>query len=144
MEWKEHNGRIISNFRENGGRISPEVNATLAEVEVVVVTMKGARSGATYEVPLTCFSLAGDDFFVVASAGGASQAPSWYYNLKANPDVCVERGVDKYRAAAALVEDPAERARLYAETVKVRSEFADYEKKAARQIPIFVIRRTAD
>jgi deazaflavin-dependent oxidoreductase (nitroreductase family) len=144
MSWKEHNAKIIASFRENEGKIPPEVNETLAQIEVVVVTMKGARSGVEYVVPLTCFSLGEDDFFVVATAGGAPQTPSWYYNLKAHADVLVERGVEKYSATAVLVEDPAERARLYTKTIEMRSEFAAYEQKAGRPIPVFVVQRKRD
>ena len=144
MSWKEHNANIITSFRENEGKIFPEVNAILAQVEVVLITMKGAKSGVEHVMPLACFSLGEDDFFVVATAGGAPQTPSWYYNLKANPDVLIERGVEKYSAAATLVKDPAERARLYAKTIEVRSEFAAYEKKAGRPIPVFIIQRKRD
>ncbi|SDO78488.1 nitroreductase/quinone reductase family protein [Actinacidiphila guanduensis] len=141
VSWKERNAEIIADFRKNGGKISPGINAILAQVEVVLITMKGAKSGAQYVVPLTCFPLEEGDFFVVASAGGAPRTPSWYHNLKAHPDVLIERGIERYPAVATLVEDPTERAHLYAQTTRVRSEFADYERKAGRLIPVFIVRR---
>jgi deazaflavin-dependent oxidoreductase (nitroreductase family) len=137
----EHNTGIIAAFRENGGKIPPDVHAVLSETEMVLLTVKGAKSAREYVIPLTYFSL-GEDFFIVASAAGSAKTPSWYYNLKQNPQVVVERGTEKYPAVATLVEDEAERARLYSKAASARSSFADYEKKSGRAIPVFIVRRT--
>lgn len=132
-----HNRRL----RENGGRIPPDLHPVLSETDMVLLTMKGAKSGREYVIPLACFSLC-EDFFVVASAGGSTETPSWYYNLKQNPQVVAERGAEKYAAIATLVEDEAERARLYSKTAEAQESFADYEKKSGRAIPVFIVRRT--
>jgi deazaflavin-dependent oxidoreductase (nitroreductase family) len=136
----EHNAGIIEAFRKHGGRIPSDLHPVLAETDMVLLTIKGAKSGREYVIPLVSFSL-GEDFFVVASAGGSPKPPSWYYNLKQNPQVVAERGAEKYAAIATLVEEEAERARLYSKTVEVQESFAGFEKKAGRTIPVFIVRR---
>jgi deazaflavin-dependent oxidoreductase (nitroreductase family) len=116
------------------------VHPILSEIEVVLLTVRGAKTGREHVIPLTCFGLE-EDFFVVASAGGSPRTPAWYYNLRKNPELWVERGTEKYQAVATLVEDPQERARLHAKAVEVRSEYGDFEEGAGRVIPVFVVRR---
>jgi deazaflavin-dependent oxidoreductase (nitroreductase family) len=137
----EFNADIIAAFRENGGKIPSDVHPAAAETDIVLVTMKGAKSAREYVIPLACFGI-GDDFFVAATAGGSKRNPPWYYNMKQHPHVVVERGTERYPAVATLVEDETERARLYSKAAATRSSFADHEKKSGRAIPVFIIRRT--
>ena len=53
---------------------------------VVLVTMRGAKSGALRKVPLMRVEHEGE-LVIVASLGGAPEHPKWYWNLRANPDV---------------------------------------------------------
>ena len=97
---------------------------------------KGAKSGRELCSPLA-YSTDGDDVVVIASMGGAPSNPNWYHNLKANPDVTIEVGTDKYEATAVLTEGE-ERDRLYAAQAAELPIFHKYAEKAApRVIPVF-------
>ena len=126
------NKKAIAEFRANGGKCGPPFEGT----PIVLVTMKGAKSGRELCSPLA-HSTDGDDVIVIASMGGAPNNPNWYHNLKANPDVTLEVGTDKYEATAVLTEGE-ERERLFAAQAQKMPIFAKYAEKAApRVIPVF-------
>ena len=77
-------------------------------------------------------------YAAVASKGGSANTPSWYYNLKANPDVRLQdqTTIGDF-SARELVGD--ERAIWWSRAVDVFEPFADYEQKAGRLIPVFVL-----
>ncbi len=126
------NNKAIAEFRAAGGKCGPPFDGT----PIVLVTMKGAKSGRELCSPLA-YSTDGDDLVVIASMGGAPNNPNWYHNLKANPDVTIEVGADTYAATAVLTEGD-ERARLYAAQAEQLPIFHKYAEKAApRVIPVF-------
>jgi deazaflavin-dependent oxidoreductase (nitroreductase family) len=131
----EFNQSIIKEFRANQGKVGGPLEA----MPVLLLTMTGAKTGRTLVRPL-CYSRDGDRLVIIASYGGAPRNPPWYHNLVANPDVTVEVGTEKFKARAAEVYG-AERDNLYAEAAKLMPLFADYQKKAKRQIPLFVLTR---
>ena len=65
------------------------VDSALGQIPIVLLTVRGARSGVERTVPLLYFS-DGDDVILIASSYGRPKFPAWYYNLKANPDVTLE------------------------------------------------------
>jgi deazaflavin-dependent oxidoreductase (nitroreductase family) len=71
---------------------------------------------------------------------GAPRNPDWYYNLKANPEVTVEVGTESYAAEAVEVTG-AERDRIYAEMAAASPQFAEYEQKTDRTIPVVALKR---
>jgi len=81
----------------------------------------------------------------VGSKGGAPTHPTWLGNIKANPEVEVEvptdGGTEKFKARAHVVDDRAERDRLYAEMTKIWPSFADYQKRTDRLIPVVRLER---
>ncbi|TMC52908.1 MAG: nitroreductase family deazaflavin-dependent oxidoreductase [Chloroflexi bacterium] len=111
---------------------------------LLLLTARGARSGELITTPLVC-GKDGDNFIVVASKGGAPQNPTWFGNIKANPDVEVEvvtdGGTEKFKAQAKVVESRAERDRLYKDMVRIWPSFADYEKRTERLIPVVILER---
>jgi deazaflavin-dependent oxidoreductase (nitroreductase family) len=126
------NKKAIAEFRANGGQCGPPFEGT----PIVLVTMKGAKSGRELCSPLA-HSNDGDDVIVIASMGGAPNNPNWYHNLRANPDVTIEVGTDKYEATAVLTEGE-ERERLYAAQAQKMPIFNKYAEKATpRVIPVF-------
>jgi deazaflavin-dependent oxidoreductase (nitroreductase family) len=111
---------------------------------VILMTATGAKSGDLITTPLV-FGRDGDDYVIVASKGGAPTHPTWFNNLKKNPDVEVEapadHGTEKFKARAKMVEDRAERDRLFKEMTKIWPSYADYEKRTERLIPIVILER---
>ena len=111
---------------------------------VALITAKGAKSGELITTPLVC-GRDGKDCIVGASKGGAPAHPTWFGNIKANPEVEVEvptdDGTETFKARAHVVEDRAEHDRLYAEMTKIWPSFADYQKRTDRLIPIIRLER---
>ena len=104
---------------------------------VIVLTSVGAKTGKLRKSPLMRVEHDGE-YAVVASLGGAPKNPVWYYNLTANPHVELQDGPVKkdYQAREVHGEEYAvwlERA------VAVWPDYADYQKKTTRQMPIFVL-----
>ena len=110
---------------------------TMRGMPVVLVTHKGRHSGAVRKTPLMRVA-DGDTYLLIASIGGAPKHPVWYYNLVADPDITVRDGATVQPMRARLVTDAAERARLWPIAVAAFPNYADYEKKTTRVIPVFV------
>lgn len=103
---------------------------------VVVYTMRGAKSGLLRRVPLMRVEHNGA-YAVVASKGGAPQHPAWYHNITANPEVEVQDGTVHFDARARELSG-AERDEWWARAVAAFPPYADYAKKAGRQIPVLL------
>ena len=104
---------------------------------VVLVTHKGRHSGAIRKTPLMRVA-DGDTYLLVASIGGAPKHPVWYYNLVADPNITVRDGAQVQQMRARLVTDAAERARLWPIAVAAFPNYAEYEMRTTRVIPVFV------
>src|ERR1700736_6326434 len=93
---------------------------------VLLMTAKGAKSGDEICTPLV-YGREGNDYVIVASKGGSPANPSWVGNIKANPEVDVEvakdGGTEKVKARARVVDDRAERDRLFEEMSKIWPSF---------------------
>jgi deazaflavin-dependent oxidoreductase (nitroreductase family) len=136
FDFNAMNKGVIEHFRANGGDPGPP----FVGMPVLILTTKGAKTGATRENPLVY--LPTDDASVIfASKAGAPSNPDWFYNLKANPEVTVEQGTETYTAHARIVEGE-ERDRLYAEQVAVAPQFGEYAASTTRLIPVIVLERT--
>ena len=104
---------------------------------VVLITMRGAKSGKLRKVPLMRVEHDGV-YAVVASKGGAPQHPVWYHNLKANPVVDLQDGTIT-RDFRAREVDGEERDIWWKRSVDAYPPYADYQKKTDRLIPVFVL-----
>jgi deazaflavin-dependent oxidoreductase (nitroreductase family) len=82
----------------------------------------------------------GDRLLVFATKGGAPSHPSWYHNLVANPRVTVERGNDTFEANAVPITGE-ERDRLYNRYAEQFPQFAEYERRTTRKIPVVALER---
>jgi deazaflavin-dependent oxidoreductase (nitroreductase family) len=116
--------------------------ATLSGKPVIVLTSVGAKTGKLRKTALMRVEHAGD-YAVVASRGGAATNPVWYHNLKKNPHVELQDGATKRDYLAREVTG-AEKATWWERSVEVWPDYAKYQKKTTRQIPVFVLEPLED
>jgi deazaflavin-dependent oxidoreductase (nitroreductase family) len=104
---------------------------------VILLTTIGAKSGKVRKTPLMRVEHGGE-YAVVASLGGAPKHPVWYFNIKANPQVELQDGTEtKDYEAREVFGD--EKAVWWERAVATWPDYADYQKKTDRQIPVFVL-----
>ncbi len=108
---------------------------------VVILTSVGARSGKIRKTPLMRVEHEGE-YAVVASLGGAPTHPVWYYNLKANPQVELQDGPSPQPMQAREVTGE-EKAVWWARAVEAFPNYASYQEKTDREIPVFVLEPAA-
>jgi deazaflavin-dependent oxidoreductase (nitroreductase family) len=128
------NQGIVEEFRANHG----VVGGPFEGAPMILITHKGAKTGVERTSPLV-YTQDGDDVVIIASMGGAPKHPAWFHNIKANPEVTVEIGDDKYTANAEILTEGPERQRLYDQQAALMPNFAEYQEKTARVIPVVVL-----
>ena len=126
----DFNQTVIQEFRSNEGKVGGNFEGR----PMLLLTTTGAKSDEQRTTPMMYLE-EGDGLYVFASMAGAPTSPAWYHNMVANPGVTVEVGADKF-AANATVLDRAERDRVYAKQAALYSNFAEYEQKTTRVIPV--------
>ena len=105
---------------------------------VLKLTTVGRKSGRRRSTMLTSPLVDGDNVVLVASFGGDDRNPAWFGNLVANPDVEVlMKG--STRPMRARVAEGTERTRLWEELTSRHSNYAGYQRKTPRQIPVVVL-----
>ena len=126
------NQNVIERFRQNSGKVS-------GWGRLLLLTTTGAKSGRTYTTPVM-YLADGERLVVFASKGGAPTNPAWYHNLVANPAATVEVGEDSFPVQA-TVTSGEDRERLFSRQAQAYPQFADYEQKTTRQIPVVALQR---
>ena len=110
---------------------------TMRGLPVIVLTTVGAKTGKIRKTPLMRVEHEGK-YAVVASMGGAPTHPVWYHNLVANPDVELQDGPHKQDMVAHEARG-AEKATWWDRAVEAFPDYADYQEKTDREIPLFVL-----
>ena len=123
---------LIADMRANGGAVT---KGPLAGHPLLVMTAQGARSGEPRRSILT-WSRDDGDYVVAGTAGGSPTTPGWVHNVRTNPDVEIEQGNRAFRAHATVIEEGAERDRLWQQHVERLPWFAPYPEKSGRVIPM--------
>ena len=107
---------------------------------IVIVTTRGARTGAIRKTPLMRVEHDGE-YALVASKGGAPNHPVWYYNLLAHPDeVRIQDGPEPFAVVFREVTGD-EKAPWWERAVAAYPPYAEYQAKTEREIPVFVASR---
>ena len=132
----DYNRRVIEEFRANSGRVAAFEGATL-----LLLTTIGAKTRRVHTTPLV-YLPDGEALVVFGTKGGAPTNPDWYHNLRANPTATVEVGDDRFEVRARIAAGE-ERERLFARQKSLRPQFAEYEAKSGRAIPVVVLERTS-
>ena len=104
---------------------------------VVMLTMRGAKTGAIRKVPLMRVEHEGV-YAAVASQGGAARHPKWYANLRANPQISLQDGTATWDAVAREITG-AERDEWWERCVAAYPPYADYQTRTDRVIPVLLL-----
>jgi deazaflavin-dependent oxidoreductase (nitroreductase family) len=123
----------VAQIENSGGTEGNELNG----MAVVILTTVGAKSGKVRKTPL--MRVEHDvKYAVVASLGGAPKNPVWYYNVKANPNVTLRDATQVFDMVAREVTGD-EKAIWWERAVEAFPDYANYQKKTDREIPVFVL-----
>jgi deazaflavin-dependent oxidoreductase (nitroreductase family) len=114
----------------------------LRGMPVVVLTSRGAKTGKLRKTALMRVEHDGQ-YAVVGSLGGAPKNPVWVYNVRADPHVELQDGPEKHDYLAHETEG-AERELWWKRAVEAYPDYANYQKKTDRVIPVFVLTKTDD
>jgi deazaflavin-dependent oxidoreductase (nitroreductase family) len=129
-DWARENAE---KYMESGGTEGIELKGR----PVILLTTIGAKSGKIRKTPLMRVEHDGE-YAVVASLGGAPKNPVWYYNVKKNPRVELQDGASTGDYVAREVVGD-EKAAWWERAVEAWPDYAEYQTKTDRQIPVFVL-----
>jgi deazaflavin-dependent oxidoreductase (nitroreductase family) len=109
-----------------------------ANMPVLELTTTGRKSGQRRKVMLTSPYQEGDTMVIVASRGGDDTHPAWFLNLRDDPSVEVTiKG--RTTPMTARVADAEERARLWPKVIADHKNYAGYQTKTTREIPLVLL-----
>jgi deazaflavin-dependent oxidoreductase (nitroreductase family) len=134
-DMNDWNAQIIAEFRANGGK----VGGMFEGAPMVLVHHRGAKTGIERVTPLMC-QVDGDVVHVFASKAGAPDHPAWYHNLRAHPDITIEFGAETDVPVRAVELEGADRDRVWEQQKAAFPQFAEYETKTSRTIPVIALR----
>jgi F420H(2)-dependent quinone reductase len=129
-DWARENA---DKYIESGGTDGTELQGK----PVILLSTIGAKTGKIRRTPLMRVEHDGE-YAVVASLGGAPKNPVWYHNVKAHPRVELQDGpVTRDYEAREVFGD--EKATWWERAVEAWPDYAEYQGKTDRQIPVFVL-----
>lgn len=130
-DWARENAEL---YMSSGGKEGTELKGK----PVVLLTTVGAKTGKIRKTPLMRVEHDGE-YAVVASLGGAPKHPVWYFNIKAHPRVELQDGTEtgEYESREVFGD---EKAIWWERAVAAWPDYAEYQKKTEREIPVFVLR----
>ncbi|WP_313673092.1 nitroreductase family deazaflavin-dependent oxidoreductase [Mycolicibacterium sp.] len=129
-DWARENAEL---YMASGGTEGTDLKGK----PVILLTTIGAKTGKLRKTPLMRVEHDGE-YAVVASLGGAPKHPVWYHNIKKHPRVELQDGTSSadYEAREVFGE---EKATWWQRAVEVWPDYADYQRKTDREIPVFVL-----
>ena len=127
----------VEEYESSGGT----AGTTLRGMPVIILTTVGAKSGKLRKTPLMRVEHDGV-YAAVASLGGAPKNPVWYYNVQADPQVELQDGAAKQDFVAREIKGE-EKALWWDRCVAAYPDYADYQAKTDREIPVFLLEPAA-
>ena len=122
-------------LRLSGGRMT---FAQFSGLPIIELTTTGVKTGKQRTLPLTGLP-DGEKYALIASNFGQAHHPSWYYNLKANPE-CIVKKDGQEGIYVAREADESENKYYYDMAISYYIGYAAYKQRAAhRQIPVMVL-----
>ena len=131
--------RVVTGFHQAVFRAS---NGRLANrgygMPVLQLTNTGRKSGKRRPTMLTSPVQDGDRVMVVASYGGDDRHPTWFLNLRDDPNVEVTMD-GRTKTMRARVASPEEKAELWPRVVAAHRGYEQYQKRTDRDIPLVIL-----
>ncbi|NMO51236.1 nitroreductase family deazaflavin-dependent oxidoreductase [Actinoplanes sp. TBRC 11911] len=122
-------------FEQSGGT----AGSTMRGMPIILLTTRGAKTGKLRKTPLMRVEHDGE-YAVVGSLGGAPKNPVWVYNVRSEPHVELQDGTEKHDYVARETEGD-ERELWWKRALEAYPDYADYQLKTERVIPVFVLSR---
>jgi deazaflavin-dependent oxidoreductase (nitroreductase family) len=120
-------------YRLTAGRLG----SRLVGNDMLLLTTRGRKSGEAHTVPLLYLS-EGETIAVIASYGGRDHHPDWYLNLVDDPEVTA-RLSDRTVRLSARIARPPERETWWQRAVEAYRDYAVYQRRTEREIPIVLL-----
>ncbi|HUG08658.1 MAG TPA: nitroreductase/quinone reductase family protein, partial [Acidimicrobiia bacterium] len=114
----------------------------LVRNDMLLLTTRGHVSGRAHTVPLL-YLRDGRALVVIASYGGRPDPPTWYRNLLADPRVGVQVR-HRRREMTARTARPSERAVWWPRVVAAYENYATYQSRTDREIPVVLLEPVED
>jgi deazaflavin-dependent oxidoreductase (nitroreductase family) len=124
-------------YRLTGGLVGHRIPG---QPPMLLLDHVGAKTGKRRTTPLA-YVEDRRNYVIVASKGGHPRHPSWYHNLRANPDTTVQVGSRRIPVHA-RVASAAQRKRLWPKVVEAYSGYEGYQRRTGRQIPLVILSPT--
>lgn len=125
----------VAVYRRTGGKVG-------GGEHLLILTTIGRKSGVERDTPLFFFR-DGEQFIIIASAGGAAKDPTWWLNLRSNPQARIQVGARVVPVSARQAEGE-ERQRLWATIAENYKQFVGYQKRTTREIPVIMLTPEAE
>ena len=120
-------------YNVSGGRIG----GMMGKVPVLLLTTTGRKTGKQRTLPLV-YIMDGSAYVITASAGGGDKHPGWFFNIRSNPQATIQVK-DKPIKVTAEIAGPEKKPELWARLVEVAPNFAGYQKRTSRDIPMVIL-----
>jgi F420H(2)-dependent quinone reductase len=120
-------------YNVSGGRIGGK----MGKVPVLLLTTTGRKTGKQRTLPLV-YIMDDSDYVITASAGGADTHPGWFFNIRSNPQAAIQVK-DKHLKVTAEIAGQEKKSELWARLVAVAPNFAGYQKRTSREIPMVIL-----
>jgi F420H(2)-dependent quinone reductase len=127
----------VTIYRVSGGRILGKVG----NVRVLLLTVVGRKTNTKHTNPVGYF-MDGERYVVTGSAGGSADEPQWFRNLRRADRAAIEIGRQRTEVSIAIA-GPEERTALWAALIERAPNFAGYQAKVTRQIPMALLTPTS-
>jgi deazaflavin-dependent oxidoreductase (nitroreductase family) len=119
-------------FRISGGR----VGSRFSGAPVLLLTVKGRKSGAPRTVPLL-YVTTDKGFALIASFAGSPKHPDWYLNLDATGIADIQIRDRRMRVRTETVDFESERyQKIWQDAAALYPDYDTYQTRTTRRIPI--------
>jgi F420H(2)-dependent quinone reductase len=120
-------------YNVSGGRVGGKIG----KLPVLLLTTKGRKTGKQRTLPLG-YIMDDSDYVITASSGGADKHPAWFFNIRSNPQATIQVK-DKHIKVTTEIAESEKKSELWARLVEVAPNFAGYQKRTSREIPMVIL-----